>query len=141
MAKQTFSQELLFLKMPFFKTADFRLLTSFSQLHFLFIVYLLIIFKLPGDAQKIFLLTPWTKILHQMYFFRVALYRTIYQTISKFSVFAVFNKHGFQYWISVQSQLKKKVITWYSPLHFILLKMTINSPLKWEISTAEVTLL
>ena len=26
-------------------------------------------------------------------------------------------------------------------MHFILLKMTISSPLKWEIGTAEVTLL
>ena len=36
---------------------------------------------------------------------------------------------------------KQQFITWYSSLQYILLKMTISSPLKWEISTAEVTLL
>ena len=35
MAKQTFSQELLFQKMLFFRTANFGLLTLFSQLHYL----------------------------------------------------------------------------------------------------------
>ena len=36
--KQTFSLELLFQKMLFLRTGNFGLLTSFSQLHFLFIV-------------------------------------------------------------------------------------------------------
>ena len=37
-ARATFPEELLFQKMLFFRTANFRLRTSFSQLHFLFIV-------------------------------------------------------------------------------------------------------
>ena len=43
----------------------------------------------------------------------------------------------FQYKVS----LKKKIITWYSSLHFILPKMTKSRPLIWEISTAPQKLL
>ena len=61
----------------------------------------------------------------------------------KVSVFVMFNKNinfstEFQYRDSLK---KQEFITWYSLLDFILLKMTISSALKWEISTAEVTLL
>ena len=45
--------------------------------------------KLPGgaqsgcSAQKYFLLIPWTKILHRIYFLRAALSRTIYRNSEK----------------------------------------------------------
>ena len=49
----------------------------------------------------------------------------------------MFNKNinfstEFQYRVSLK---KQQFITWYSSLHFILLKMTISSPLKLETST------
>ena len=105
--------------------------------------------KLPEDAQsgctsqKIFLLIPWTKNLHWIYFLRAALNKTIYRKMKKIPIFGVFNKkYKFHHWISVHNQLKKQqFITYYSSLHFILLEMTISSPLKWEISSTAVTLL
>ena len=64
--------------------------------------------------------------MHQIFFFRGALNRTIYQIIQKISVFRVFNKNinfstEFQYRVSLK---KQQFITWYSSLHSILLKMT-----------------
>ena len=50
-------------------------------------------------------------------------------------------KYQFQYRNSVLNQLKnQQFTTCYSSLQHILLKMTINIPLKWEISTRAVTL-
>ena len=77
----------------FFRKANFRLLTSFSQSLTIYRsvtnptnnrVFRL---KLRGGAQKIFLLIPWTKILHQIRF----LTRTIYQKIWKILAFGMFN--------------------------------------------------
>ena len=137
----TFSQQLLFQKMLLFRTANLWLLTLFSQLYFS--IYHLVVnsvntgafwSKLPGGAQsgytsqKIFLLIPWTQILHRICFHREALNNLSCEKCKKF--FGVFNKNILLNF-STESAKKQQFITCYSSLHFILLKMTISSSLKW----------
>ena len=83
--------------------------------------------KLPRDARKIFLLIPWAKIFASNLLFQGNIEQNYLSNNIKNLSFCGVKKQQF--------------ITWYSSLHFILLTMTISSPLKWEISTAEFTLL
>ena len=93
----TFWRLLLFLKQLYvftratfpenavFRTANFRLLTLFSHLQYLSLSNQPTNTKSPGGVQsgctshKIFLLIPWTKILHRIYLLRTELNRTVYQ--------------------------------------------------------------
>ena len=113
------------------RSANFRLLTSLYSYTF---YYRLVInpintrvfrLKLPGGARKIFPLIHVQKFCIK-FAFSGEHWRGL--SIEKYKKSHILN-------FSAESK-QKQFTTWYSPLHFILLKMTISSPLKWEINTA-----